>query len=996
MEFRLLGPLEVVADGRVVPIGSVQQRAILVTLLLARDAVVSSGELLDVVWGEHPPASADSTLRGLVWRLRKQLPGADVGRHGDGYRLVAGDDAVDARRFERLIAEGRRAAEEDRAETVVSVLETALALWRGPALGEFASWPFAQADAARLDEGYLAAVEDLAEAELALGRVASAVARLEPVVRNWPLRERAVGALMLGLYRSGRQADALAAYRRLRHTLAEELGVEPTPALRRLEAAILRQSDELLPRPSPSVPSPPLDRPRDNLPTALTPFVGRAAEQAEVQALLATSRLVTLTGPGGVGKTRLAVEVAAAVRDKFPDGVWFADLTAVSERALVAPAIAAGVGLLVGELAQAEGGVGAALAERLRSRRLLVVLDNCEQVVDSAAAAVHDLLRACPGLVVLATSREALAVTGEVVFSVPPLSLPAGDPGPADDGGADSLLRFDAVALFCARAQAADRTFALSPANAEAVVRICRRLDGLPLALELAAARARVLGTAELARQLHDRFAALGEGPRTAPARQQTLRAALAWSHDLLSPVEQTVLHRLAVFPATFDLDAVRAVAGPDAVAPFTRLVDKSLVTVISDESRVRYQLLESVRAYAFEQLSAAGEVAAAQRSHRDAFLTLARALVADDEGWLTAGHFRRLDADYVNFMAALEWSWANGDDEEAVWISAALMMCWILSGHPEGCDWMERAAAVPVSSPAMVRPATLARGGLAVLLRNFRGDDRERPTALIAEAIAVADAGDDPYARAFARIRAIDHAVVTGHLDEAREHLRRGEAVFRAVGGRTEAVYELGWAMLALATGDTDAAARALERPLERLSTATDTYLLPMAQGNAALIRARAGDPTALELATEAVAATRRFPVPQAVVMALARAVEAAVLLGRTDEARPLLIDLVDGLRQLGARRWVAEAEELAAIVLAEDQPETAAVAVGAAERLRSALGEPAGPAFVLAGALEAAVDGIGAALGPAELSSRRARGAALPVDEALAMLATGLRHGG
>ena len=993
VEFRLLGPLEVDVAGRPVAIGSLQQRAILVALLLAGDAAVSPDRLADVVWDDRPPASAASTLRGLVWRLRKHLSGVDI-RGGDGgYRLVARAEAVDVRRFERLITEGRRAAEQRCLEAAAGAFEAGVSLWRGPALGEFAAWPFARSEAARLDEAYVTAVEDLADVELALGRTAAALDHLESVLRRWPLRERAVGQLMIGLYRVGRQADAIAAYQHLRRALIEDLGLEPTPALRELERAILRQSEELLLTPLPaSTAARGRSRDRSNFPTALTPFVGRAGELAELQALVAANRLLTLTGPGGVGKTRLALEAAAAVRDSFPDGVWLADLTPVTEGAMVAPAIAAGIGLLVAELARNVDDIGAALAERLQNRRILVVLDNCEQVVDAAAATVHALLQACPALTVLATSREALSVSGEVLFAVPPLSLPSGE-----DHGPGSLLRFDAVALFCARAHAADRTFALSETNAEAVVRICRRLDGLPLALELAAARARVLGTKDLAQQLDDRFAALGPGPRTAPPRQQTLRAALDWSHDLLSPAERRVFYRLGVFPARFDLDAVRAVAGPEAVGAFTRLVDKSLVTVVSEDMGCRYLLLESVRAYALDKLAAGGGAVEVQRAHRDAFLARARALVEDDESWLKAEHFRRVHPDYANFMAALEWSWANGEYDEAVWICAALMMYWVLSGHPEGCDWMERAAGVPVSSPAMVRPATLARGALAVLLRNFRGDDEGRPAVLVAEAIAVADGGADSYARAFARLRAIDLAIVTGRLDEARQHLRSGEEVFRTVGPRTQAVYELGWVMVALAGGDFETAARALERPLQLLRSAGDTHLLllPMAQGQAALIRARAGDASALELAAEAVAATRQSPVPQAAVMALARAVEVAVLLGRFDDARPLLLDLLETLRQLGARRWVAEALELATIVLGDDDSETAALALGAARRLRTALNEPPGPAFLLKGILEAATERVRAALGSARFSAAESEGATLPVDVALARVVARLRNG-
>jgi predicted ATPase/DNA-binding SARP family transcriptional activator len=1176
IEFRLLGPPEVVLDGGVVPIGSLQQRALLVALLLARDAVVSPDRLIDVVWGDDPPPSAASTLRGLVWRLRKRLPQLDLEGHDDGYRLVAGD-RVDARRFDRLAAEGHRAVEQERTEAAAASFGEALSLWHGPALGELASWPFARAEATRLDEARLDVTEDLAEAELALGRIGAALGRLESLVRDWPLRERAVGQLMVALYRTGRQADALAAYQALRHALAEELGLVPTPALRDLEAAILRQSDDLLvspPRPAsaeaarrpvalddtvaflftdieastrawegdvaamgpdlarhdailsdvcaawdgdvfahtgdglciafptaaaaigaaveaqraldvpgwrrgvpprvrmaihagaaqrrgdnwfgptlnrtarlltaagggqvlcsetaaglardllpeqvelvdcgevdlpdlarperiyrcthpdlggPSAPlrSPTRKRPRNNLPLALTRFVGRAGERAEVQSLVAGNRLVTLSGPGGAGKTRLALEVAGGLEDAFPDGVWLIELASVSDGTLVVPRIAAGVGLLVGELAQS-GDLQGALAERLRNRRLLVVLDNCEQVIDAAASAAHSLLGACPGLSLLATSREPLAVTGEVVFSVPPLSLPpAHDGAGANGGGVDLLQAFDAVALFCARAHDLDRRFSLSEANADAIVRICRRLDGLPLALELAAARARVLGTKQLAAQLDDRFAALGEGSRTAPRRHQTLRAAIDWSHDLLSPTEQTVFRRLAVFPADFNLDAVRSVMGSEAIPPFVRLVDKSLVSVTAGEPEVRYQLSESVRAYAAEMLTATGELEEARRSHRDAFLAVAAGWLSTDR-YLTISSQRRAAVDYANFMAALEWSCTNGDGPAAVRLAAALTTHWYWAGHVEGCMWAQRAAAFPISSPAMAGPAAITRAGLAYLLRNYGGDAGGQFEALMAEAIAVAETADDSFARGVVRARAADVALVTDHLDDAREHLGRAQDEFVRSGSLLGiATCDTGWAFLAMSTGDLEAAARALERPLQVLPTVPESYLVPHTLGCAALILAQTDDPSATRLGEEAVAAARRYPAPQVLVMALARAAEAAVLSGERATARSFVVELVQTLRHLGARRWVAEAFELAAIVFGEERPETAAVALGAADRLRRELGETPGPAFVLADALEEARGRIAAALGADAMPEHLATGSALPVDEALAVVA-------
>ena len=1153
--------------GRLVAIGSLQQRAILVALLLARDAVVSTDQLIDVVWGEEPPASAASTIRGLVWRLRKRLEVVVIEGRADGYLLVAGDEAVDTRRFDSLVAQGREAATRNDAESAAAAFAAALELWRGPALGELASWPFAQPEATRLEEARLDTVEDLAEAELALGRVASALSRLESVVHQFPLRERAVGQLMLALYRTGRQADALAAYQSLRLTLADELGLVPTPALRDLEAAILRQSEELLApgsTPTPAQPDrhavvlgdtvaflftdieastrawegdatsmgsdlahhdailtdicvawdgevfahtgdglcvafptaaaaigaavdgqraleaagwqrtlplrvrmavhagaaqrrggnwfgptlnraarlltaasggqiicsetaaglsrdllpdeiglvdrgeidlPDISRPervyqvthpdlrtetaplrspvhepvRDNLPSALTTFVGRGRELSEIQALAGSSRLVTLVGPGGAGKTRLALEVAGLLRKQFSDGVWLAELAQVSDPSLVPQTIAAAVGFLVGELAQSDQGLQAALAERLRSRQILIVLDNCEQVIDGAATAARALLGACPGLTIVATSREALAISGEVVFSVP------------------SLEASDAVALFCARAHDADRHFSLNEANADAVERICQRLDGLPLALEIAAARARVLGTKELAERLDDRFAALGEGSRSAPARHQTLRAAIDWSHSLLPPTEQTVLHRLSVFPGTFDLDAVRAVVGADAIAAFTRLVDKSLVAVSSEGAEARYHLSESVRAYAAEKLDAAGGTLEAERAHRDAFLATVVGWKPFEQHLLETRAFLILDRDYANYMAALNWSWTNGDLDAVVLFSTALLPYWYWTGHPEASDWMERAAAVPVSSPEMLTHAVMARGGLSWMLRNFGGDVNGRSESVITEAIEVADAGDDPFAQALARILATDLYMVTGQFDRARHHLRQAyDAVQSLHLGLYELTCERMWSWMALFDGDLEEAARLLQHALDVLPTIPDSLHVPHTLSQAALMRARTGDASALELTADAVASARRLPVPQVLVMALARAAEVAVLLERLPDARPHVVELIATLRQLGARRWVAETLEIAAIVFGEDQPDTAALALGTAERLRDALGEPAGPAFLLGEALGAANDRIRDRLGAEGFAQQKSRGANLPVDEVLASLASRLGGSG
>ena len=1095
----------------------------------------------------------------------------DIEGRADGYRLVAGDHAVDSRHFDSLVAQGREAVERNNRKPRRRPWLRGSICGGGPLS---ASWPRGPSPSPKRPGSTRPAstpTEDLAEAELALGRTASALGRLEPLVHQFPLRERAVGQLMVALYRTCRQAEALAVYQSLRRTLADELGLVPTPALRDLEAAILRQSEELLapsPTPTPDEPDrhsvvlgdtvaflftdieastrawegdaagmgsdlerhdailtdislawdgqvfahtgdglcvafptaaaaigaavdgqraleaagwqqavplrvrmavhagaaqrrgdnwfgptlnraarlltaasggqvicsetaaglsrdllpdemglvdcgevnlPDLSRPErvyqvthpdlraptaplrsvarepecDNLPAALTRFVGRARELAEIQEELMAKRLVTLVGPGGAGKTRLALAVAGVMRKGFPDGVRLVELAPVRDGALVPQTIAAGIGLLVGELAQSEQGIEAALAERLLSRRMLIVLDNCEQVIDAAASAAHRLLASCPDVAVLATSREALAVPGEVVFTVPPLEAP------------------DAVALFCARAHDADRHFSLSEANADAVQRICRRLDGLPLALEIAAARARVLGTKELAERLDDRFAALGEGSRTAPARHQTLRAAIDWSHELLSSAEQAVLHRLSVFPGTFDLERDQSChrrRGRCAVYPPRRQVagrrDRRSERALATSSPSR-----SARTPPNSWLPAA-ITPKAQRAHRDAFLATATFWSSHGQDWqLTADVFRSLDSDYANFMAALDWSWTNGDHDAAVSLSSALLPYWYWSGHPEARDWMERAAAVPVSSPAMIRPAVITRIGLACLLRNFGGDASGRLHSLIADAVEVADAGNDALSQALTRCLAADFFMVTGRTEIAREYLHRGQATFQILGaaGRRDVLR-------------TDGCMDRTVRRRHRRSCAghrtphgalgvvgRDSLHLPHTLACAALIRARIGDPSAPGSAPRGSPRRDDSPLPRCSSWRWPGRPRPPSFWSRPPTPALSSSSWSTTLRQLGARRWVGRG-----VRARRNRLRRRAARHGrAGPRRRRTPADGTGRAVgarlpARRDARQSERAAFASRLGAEGFRSQKARGANLPVDEALAFVAGRLGGGG
>ncbi|MET7328595.1 BTAD domain-containing putative transcriptional regulator [Nonomuraea sp. NPDC005650] len=621
VRFGVLGALEVWAeDGSPVVVGEPKVRALLADLLAHGGGPVSADRLIDDLWGAAAGRNPVGTLQARVSQLRRSLGEPGLVVHGPaGYRLASHD--CDARRFRSLV---ERRSPDPRLRA--AELEQALALWRGPAYAEFADAEFAIPEAARLEETRLAALEEQAEVRLDLGEPVD----LGDLVARHPLRERLVAAHMKALYRGGRQSEALAAYGELRGRLGEELGLDPSPALADLHQAILRQDPGLTPGSALA--------PATNLPAPLTDLIGREGELAEVRALLAASRLVTLTGPGGVGKTRLALAAAGGVPD-FPDGVWLAELAGAAE---VAEAVAAVLGVRDDDAAP----LASRLAGALAGKRVLLVLDNCEHLVEQAAELVSALLRAVPGLRVLATSQEPLGVTGERVRVVPPLPEP------------------EAVRLFTARAN-------VRPS--ETVATICRRLDGIPLALELAATRVRALGVRELADRLDDRFRLLSAGMRDAPARQRTLRAMIDWSWELLPEPERVVLRRLAVHADGCTLEAAEEVCaepGVDVLDAVARLVDRSLVVRVAGP---RYRLLESVTAYCVERLREAGEYDAIRERHARHYTALAER--ADLKGPGQREWLARLDAESANLRLALA-------GPEPLRLVNALAWYWFLRGR--------------------------------------------------------------------------------------------------------------------------------------------------------------------------------------------------------------------------------------------------------------------------------------------------------------------------
>jgi predicted ATPase/DNA-binding SARP family transcriptional activator len=684
VQVAILGPLEVYDDGgTAVAVAGVRLRGLIARLALAGGQPVSTGALAEAVWDCALPAEVANALQTLVSRARRVLGGAAaVEQSAAGYRLAVTPDDVDALRFERLVAEGAMAE--------------ALALWRGPALvdaGDFAE-PFAR----RLEELRLDATVTFLTRELDAGRAAVRVGELEALVAEHPLHEKLAGLLMRALAATGRQADALAAYEALRTRLADELGIDPGPEARAVQLEVLR--GEI------AAAAAPAGRARTNLRAQLTSFVGRTDEVARVGKALQTCRLITLVGPGGAGKTRLAAEVAAVVRDSAPDdaadGIWLAELASVTDAADVPQAVLGAIGLRESRLLPdgtqriTSRDARTRLLEGLADARALLVLDNCEHLIDACAHLADALLAHSPQLRIVATSREPLGITGESLFVVPPL-----DEDPA-------------VRLFADRAAAVSPEFALDGESRPLIIDIVRRLDGLPLAIELAAARLRTLPLAEISRRLTDRFRLLTGGSRTALPRHRTLRAVVEWSWDLLTPAERLLAERFSVFPAGATPAAVATVCAGGGRADgeltadgadelLSSLVDKSLLQPLGDGTRLR--MLETIREYGAEKLAPRGEVGELRRRHAAHYSGLMREaaprlLTRDQLSWLAV-----LRADRDNILAALHY-WCDTDDaRNALSLAISLsVMALLLGNDTEMAEWTGEALAVPGEADASLR----------------------------------------------------------------------------------------------------------------------------------------------------------------------------------------------------------------------------------------------------------------------------------------------------
>jgi predicted ATPase/class 3 adenylate cyclase len=1184
VEFAVLGPLEATRGGTPIALGAGRQRALLALLLIHANEVVPSERLIDELWGADPPAGAAHSLQVYVSGLRKALeperapntPASVVVTRMPGYVVRVGDRALDRLYFERLLGEGRQALREGDPRGAARRLGEALGLWRGPALVDFAYEGFAQAEAARLDELRISALEDKIEAELALGRHGELIGELERAARDEPLRERLWGQWMLALYRAGRQAEALRAFQKLRAHLGDELGIAPSPELVALEEAIVLQKPELdwqpervtssaahdlptgtvtflftdiesstrlwdehpetmqdalarhdailrdtieahrgqvvksmgdgmvavfgeagdalgaavaaqralseelwaaaaplrvriglhtgeaqhrggdyfgaalnraarimsaghggqvlcsaatgaltrdalpedvelvdlgehrlrdLSRPetifqvthpdlvSEFAPLRSLDAFVGNLPLQTSSFIGREREQASVAAALGEARVVTLTGMGGVGKTRLALQVAGEVLQGFRDGAWWCELAPVRDQEGAAKAVAA----LFSVTPRAAETLEEAVVEFLRHKDLLLVLDNCEHLLESVAHLVNTLERSCPRLVVLATSREGLGVDGERILPTPSLSAPSADAAP------QRMMEAGAVRLFVERAAAVTPDFELSDENAAAVGQVCRRLDGVPLAIELAAARVPAMTPADLAERLDRRFQVLAGGRRGAVERHQTLRAAIDWSYDLLSESEQRLLARLAVFAGGCTLDAAEAVCGGDGIdrdlvfESLARLVAGSLVVAEIHASQMRYRLLETIRQYGEERLGDAGEADTLRSRHAGHYVAFAELAFGYLDGPEHVPWAARLSAEHDNLLAA--WSWAiDADDVD----TALRILCSVPRGHEGGYQLGLSGEAALTLSGASVHP--------------------EYPLALAITAIDAASRGDLDAAEergsraldADKRLHPQAHSDVENLVCQARADIAMVRGAFADAVAYNEQAADIARANGKLAVASVNLAFAAWYRTL-------------------------AGDATgAIPVAVEALAFARQADMPYVLITALlvlgnalaetdpdqARACLdesldripalgyentnnlglAFVLVSRLDDAPATLGIASTTIRQLHWARqtvWLSASLNVVARALATTQPDAAAIIQGAARAIfRQTLETPVdananvtrlGPAPRTTGGLFVEVrrettELLAAVLGGERLSQLRAEGEAMDEERAVA----------
>jgi predicted ATPase/DNA-binding SARP family transcriptional activator len=1030
VRYRLLGPMEVCLDGAAVKLPATAERALLAQLLLSTGRTIPATMLIDRLWSESTlPFDPMNALQIRVSKLRRALRAIGVGdvvtREGVGYRATIDPSKVDALDFADRIRTARAAANGagnggGLHPAHLQAYDDALALWRGDPLSDFAAELWATAEAARLTELRLTAMTERAQLALALGRHLEVIGDLEPVVAHDPTLESLTSLLMLALYRSGRQAAALDAYARTREVLDESLGLEPSVSLRSLHERVLRQDatlggqQDMIPTPatapttsvadqttrptSPRVAMPTHRSRADddrtaptNLPTVVRPLIGRDAQLDSIVELLGRVRLLSLVGPGGAGKTSLALATVVRTSAKYPDGAFGVRLASVNTADQVPVAVADALGMPM-DGAAATRDLRDRLTSFLTPRRMLLLVDNCEHVVDAAAGLIDDILSRCPGITVIATSREALAVPDEVQVTVGPLETPPENTAPG------KVLSYPAAQLFAERARAVRPGLLFGADNLTATGAITRTLDGIPLALELAAARVSTLSPVEVRERLANRFTLLTSGVRTAEERQQTLRATVDWSYQLLSETERRVFGQLSVFRGGWTLMSAEDVLGDEHTHPgevldtIGRLVDQSMVIVEAGPTS-RYRMLETLREYAAQRLHASGQEVEMARRHAAYF----RSIVEHAEVALR-GHEQRqtlqlLRDEQPNIRAALAFlSGPDGDRDAALTMAGSLGMFWHLGRHLEGRQVLSRMVAGPDGSPAaralalqavsiverprgcLVHPsprcaetaseslalfeqlgdawhAALSRVLLAV--EGVTGAEPERSQALLAAAEEQFNRDGDPWGPAVIGFVRMETAIKTGDVDAAVRIGPTTAAAFRQLDdswGLSATLYHFGWGLRQF--GRYEEGARALEEAIDVARGAGLWNTAQWALADLAIEKVHLGDhDTARRLFDEAAAASREIGDGAGEVLAgygyglLAHVGEA------WDEARRHYALAVDGFIDLGTP--VLEGVALAGLGRCyEADGETAAAQARYDEALD--LGRRLGEPSVTASALE------------------------------------------
>jgi non-specific serine/threonine protein kinase len=995
LHIQLLGGFRLVSDTTLLTtLDSPRLQALLAYLVLYRAMPHARPHLAFRFWPDTTESQALTNLRTLLYRLRQALPHADQFLHVDAQTVQWRADApwtLDVAAFEDALAQPDQPQYHGNPTTQRKILAEAVEHYHGDLLPAwYDDWVLLERE--RLRQLFLTALERLVLLLEHEAAYPAAIGYAQRLLRHDPLHEATYQHLMRLHTLSGDRASALRVYQICATVLERELAVTPSPTTGALYERLLHTEvpPVVASHHSTALPSPRLH----NLPNMLTSFIGRMHERAEVTRLLTTTHLLTLTGAGGCGKTRLALAVAGELVGEYPDGVWFVELAAVADGALLPQAI--GTALEVRE--EAKRPLLPTLVDALQSRALLLVLDNCEHLIDPCAQLAQTLLSACPQLRILATSREALGLAGETNWLVPSLALPDSHQLPA----LMELSRVEAVRLFIERAAAALPTFLMTPANAAAVAQVCCRLDGIPLAIELAAAWVKVISVDQLAARLDDSLRLLTAGSRTAPLRHQTLRATIDWSYDLLSEPERALFRRLAVFAGGWTLEAAEAIcadaslAGNDVLEVLAHLVDKSLVVVDTPSSgAVRYRLLEPVRQFAHMKLRELVEEPPIRQQHAHFFLGLAGEAEPQLDGAEQVAWLNRLEQEHDNLRAVLRWFIEQGDTAPGLRLGGALWRFWRTRGHlTEGRAWLAELLALPtrlLGSTSVERAAesAAARASALIAAGDLAAEQDEYATAhvLLAEGLALArELGDERcIARALSGLGLLalaqgDDAQAVSLFEESLT-LSRKRGDQHLIAGVLDCL-----GVVALNQGDEARAVPLVEESLALYRDLGDTRGIADALRSLGWLALNQGaTDRAAALLEESLALYRKHGYVQYIAWALHSLGSVALLQGNNDHAAALCVESLTLGRKVGDRYIIAWClEDVAGVAMVQGDPLHSALLMGAAEGLRTAIG-----ARLLAFdrvRYERTVAAVRAALDTVAFAAAWAAGQALPLEQAIA----------